>query len=498
MKATYGSLTKSGALQKNETLYINKDSFLCPTLFLFEENFYLMNSKQRSDGLNIELVSGAWSTVAVRRLIGIMRVRNYLEIVDSEFVRNSTDRLNADMHFYPLLKIICLTLSISLFRWAVDRASSRSEISQSIHSIFLFMEDRFTKSNHVSEADLPQSLHSETPIRLFRRKIRDVSLPHLLRIVSCNKIFCERTLFSCQVIEKNSIDTLFRNFYIYEIDLLLLISWKRISNSRVNYFLSIEHYNIFRKDRNVSICDFELGAAAGVDSYFNRRSCIHYGRYGSKFLTIFGGSRYFAKKWLYYFSTLFKHHFHHQPRFSQPCMELLSTSCISFLGYKPTLRPVPKNVRIETTMSLHIGILNEIKFHPRIPISTIIKILTKLKFCDGTGRPVGKSSWAVLTGGEILNRYVQLWQVFFLYYGASMNRDELRRLRYILQISCNRTLAGKHKSTIRLLQSTFDLEIRNQLLASSKYELSNSRRVWHLTLIWSVSVKFSVLERILQ
>nr|YP_010145529.1 maturase K [Coniogramme intermedia]QQO79394.1 maturase K [Coniogramme intermedia] len=477
---------------------MNKECFPYPPLFLFEENFYLMSSKQRSDGPDVELVSGAWSAAAVRRLIGITRVRNYLEIIDSGFVQNSTDRLDADLHLHSLLKIICLTLSISLSFRAGAQKSSRSEISQSIHSIFLFMEDRFTKSNYAAEADLPQSLHSETPIRLFRRQIEDVSFPHLLRVVSCNEIFCGGTLPSRKVREKENIEAPFQNFYIYEIELLLLISWRRISNSRVNYCLPIEHRNITRKERHVSIYDSKSGAASGIDSNFIRSSCIHYGRYGSKFITVFGGTRYFAEKWLYYFPTPFEYHFRCQTRFSQPRLGLPLTSCISFLGYMPTVRPVPKNVRIETGMSLHIGILSEIKFYPRIPISKIIKILAKQKFCDGTGRPVGKLAWAALTDGEILNRYVQLWQVFSPYYDGSTNRDELRRLKYISQISCNRTLAGRHRSTTRLLRRRFDLEIPNKLIASRKSGLSSSRRVWRLTLTRSASVKFPVLKIRLQ
>nr|YP_009549164.1 maturase K [Llavea cordifolia]AYW16313.1 maturase K [Llavea cordifolia] len=494
MKTTYGSLTKSGALQKNEKIYINKDCFPYPPLFLFEENFYLMDSKQRLDRSDIELVFGAWSIVAVRRLIGIMRVCNYLEILDLGFLKNLTNRLDADFHLYPLLKIICLTLGISLFCLAGDIKNSRSKISQSIHSIFLFMEDRFTKSNHVLKTDLPQNLHSETSIRLFRRQIKDVSLPHLLRMVSCNKIFCERTLSPCRIRGRRSINVLLRNFYICEIDLLLLISWNQIFNSRVNYFLSIEHHNIIRKEKHVSTYGFKSGAAVGIDSCFTRSLCIHYGRYGNKIVIVFRGTHYFAEKLLSYFLTLFKHHFHHQIRFNQPCLGLLPTSCISFLGYTSTVRPVSKNVRIETTMGLHIGILSENKFYPRIPISIIIKILAKRNFCDGTGRPVGKLAWAVWTDVEIVNRYVEFWQVFSLYYGASTNRDELRRLRYILQISCNRTLAGKHRSTIRLLQRKFDLEILSQFIVSGKSEVSNNQRVWRLTLIRSVLVKFPVLE----
>ena len=61
--------------------------------------------------------------------------------------------------------------------------NNNSKISQSIHSTFSFLEDRLPKSSHVLEIEMSQNLHLETPVRLFRRRIKDVPFPHLLRIV---------------------------------------------------------------------------------------------------------------------------------------------------------------------------------------------------------------------------------------------------------------------------------------------------------------------------
>nr|YP_009547948.1 maturase K [Pellaea truncata]AYW14494.1 maturase K [Pellaea truncata] len=498
MKATYESFTKSGALQKNEELNTKKGCLLHLSPFLFEENFYLMEGKRRSHGPNMNLVSEAWSTVAVKRLICSMRDQNYSKIVNSGFVRNQTDTLHADLYFHPLKKIICLTLDISLFYRMGEKTSSSLKMSQSIHSIFLFLEDRFPKSNHVLEIDLPQTFHLETLIRLFRRQIKDVSFPHLIRIVFYkDKFFCGKTIHFRNEGQKRSIDILFRNFYSSEIDSLLLIPWKQVCKSRVNYFPSIDRCNITRKERHVYAYEFNFDTA-GVDSHFTRSSCIHYGRYRNKFIIVFEGTRYFVKKCLYYFSTLLKHHFHYWTEFDEPRLKLLSISCVSFLGYTLIARLVSKNVRIESAVGSYISILGVKKFHPKVPNSIITKILAKHKFCDMSGRPAGKAAWAILPDDEILNEYVQLWQVFSLYYGASMNQDRLRRLKYILQISCDSTLAGKHRSTIRLLRRKFNLETLNQFFVFSKSEPSNNRRVWRSTLIRFVLAQFAVLEIWLQ
>nr|YP_009548905.1 maturase K [Myriopteris scabra]AYW15880.1 maturase K [Myriopteris scabra] len=471
-----------------------KGCFLHPFSFLFEENFYLMEGKRRAHEPDIKLVSEVWSTVAIKRLICSMREHNYSKIVNSGFVRNQTDGLNADLYFNPLKKIICLTLDISLFSRMGEHKNNIIKMSQSIHSIFLFMEDRFPNSNYVLEIDLPQTFHLETLIRLFRRQIKDVSFLHLLRIVFYkDKSFRGKTIHSHKGGQKGSIDIPFQNFYNSKIDSLLLISCKQICKLRVNYSPSIDCCNITRKERHVFAYEFKSDTA-GIDSHFTRSSCIHYGRYSNKFIIVFEGTRYFVKKWLYYFSTLLKHYLHYRTEFDEPRLKLLSTSCVSFLGYNSIVRLVLKNVRIEAAASSCISILDLKKFHPKVPNSIITKILVKQKFCDMSGRPAGKAAWAALPDDEILNGYVQLWQVFSLYYGASMNQNRLRRLKYILQISCDSTLAGKHRSTIRLLRRKFNLKTLNQIFVSSKSELSNNRRVWRSTLIRFVLLQFAVLE----
>nr|AYW15107.1 maturase K [Cheilanthes bolborrhiza] len=499
MKATYRSFAKSGALQEeNQELKTKKGYFLHSSLLLFEENFYLMEDKRRSHGPDIQFVSEAWSTVAIKRLICSMRDHNYLKIVNSEFVRNQTDGLNADLYFHLLKKIICLSVGISFFPRIGDNLSSSLKMSQSIHSIFLFLEDRFPKSNHVLEMDLPQKFHLETLIRLFRQQIKDVSFPHLLRIVFYkDKIFRGKTLYSHKEGQKGSIEIPFQNFYRSEIDLLLLIPWKQVCKSRVNYFPSVDRCNITWKERHFSAYEFKSDTA-GIDFHFIRNWCIHYGRYRNKFIIVCEGTRYFVKKWLYYFSTLLKYHFHYRTEFDELRLKLLSTSCVSFLGYTSIAQLVSKSVRMEFAAGSYISILDVKKFHPKIPNSVITKISAKHKFCNINGRPAVKAAWATLTDNEILNRYVQLWQVFSLYYGASMNQDRLRRLKYILQISCDSTLASKHRSTIRLLQRRLKLETLNQIFVFSKSEPSNSRRVWRSTLIRFFLVQFAVFQIWLQ
>nr|YP_009549511.1 maturase K [Histiopteris incisa]AYW16670.1 maturase K [Histiopteris incisa] len=490
MRTTYGSLPQFDALRKSEELSVIQDCLPYTFLFLFKENFYSIARKRYLDKPNTDLVFGACSIVAIKRSIGAIRDQNYSEIIYSEFVRNQTGRFNMDLYLHGLLETICLILEISFLDRIAVIKSNNSKISQSIHLTFLFLEDRLPKSNHVLDTEIPQNLHLETSIRLFRRQIKDVSLSHLLRIVFRKyKTLCGKIFQSWREKEHRSIDILLANLYIYEIDSLLLVLWRQMHESQPRYFASPDRNNIIRKEAHVSAYGSQLDAA-DVDCYLTRSLCIHYGRCRSKSFIAFEGTGYFAKKWIYYFLILLRSHFHYRTEFDEIHLKSLSNGCISFLSYTLTTQLVSKNVQIETTTGSYISISGDKKFYPKVPILLLVKLLAKDKFCDRTGHPVSKLAWAMLADDDILNRFVQIRKIVSLYHSASTNRDGLRRLRYILRLSCDSTLAVKHKSTIRLLRRRFDLELPKKFRLSRESGSDKNRRIWHLSLIRSVLLRF--------
>nr|AYW15398.1 maturase K [Jamesonia brasiliensis] len=471
--------------QKNDEFNNTRDCFSYPPFSLLEEKFYLVNIKQRPNGPDIQFFSGPRSTVAIKRLIENVRGFNYLKTEDSVFVRNQINDLDKNLYFQPLLRMICLALGVSFLEQIRTETGSILKMSQSIHSIFLFLEDRFPKSDHLLKMDLPRNIHLETLIRLFRRQIQDVLFLHLLRIIYYrDKSLCRRT---SKEKGRRGIDTLLRNLYIYGIDYFLLSPWKQRCKARVNHSLSIDRYNITEKARYVPTYYFDSNVL--TDFYFNRDLCIHYGRYKNTLILASRGTCYFVRKWFYYLSVFLKQNFHYITIFDQLHLELLSVSCVSFLGYISIAQLISKYIRVKTIMGLRISILVEEKFYPKIPFLIIIKLLAKQKFCESNGHPIGKLAWTASTDDEILNRFLQLWQGFWLYYGASPSRGKLRKLRYILQISCGNTLSDKHRGIAYLLRRGFNLDIRNHFLLSNKTKSSKIRKIWRLSLIRSVLIK---------
>lgn len=85
----------------------------------------------------------------------------------------------------------------------------------------------------------------------------------------------------------------------------------------------------------------------------------------------------------------------------------------------------------------------------KIPISHIIHILCKYGICDKNGYPISKSSWSIWSDFQIINRFHQIFFSIYLYYNGCVNRKKLSNIHYILCYSCGKTLACKHKTTLR-------------------------------------------------
>ncbi len=382
-------------------------------------------------------------------------------------------------------------MGIPRLRQLAAETNNNLKISQSIHSLFLFFEDRLPKSSHILDIEMSQNIHLETLVRLLRRRIGDVALLHLLRIgfhaykTSYGK-FIQFRLWKQK--EPTNFDLLLQNFYTYEIDSISLILWTQKHQFQARYYAYADTKNINIKRFCLSKSNYQLDGM-GVKQYLIRSFCIHFGRYRNKSFIAFHGARYFVKRWIHYIFIFLRSHFNYPPEFIQIRINLLSTSCAFFLGYISTIQSVSKNVQIETTLGSCSSISSGRKIYPRLPILLLVKLLQKEKFCSSTGRPISKSAWVVLTDDDILNRFGKIWNIFSLYYSAAINPDGLRRLRYILRLSCDSTLASKHKSTIRFLRRRFDLELPKVVHAYSKFNsLKINERVWHLSLIRSVAL----------
>nr|YP_010045908.1 maturase K [Platycerium bifurcatum]QPG85954.1 maturase K [Platycerium bifurcatum] len=493
MKLKFGSSFRFDALSRTEEIISNNDCFPYLFLLLFRDNLYSVACKSRLDKQDVGLIFKTFSAVATKRSIDSARYQNYSEIFYSEFVRKQSTQLNADLYLYVLLQTTCLILGIPYLCQLTAETYNNLKISQSIHSLFLFFEDRLPKCSRVLEIDISQNVHFETLVRLFRTRVGDVSLLHLLRICfhAYKNFYGKFIQFRLNKQKgRRNIDILLRNFYAYQVDSITLILWTKKLKFHAQCYVDLDTENIDIKRFCLSKSNSQLDGM-DLNHYLIRSFCVHFGRYKNKSFIAFQGAHYFVKKWIHYLFILLRSHLNYPTEFRQIHINLLSTSCASFAGYILTIQSVSKNVQIETTVESCSSILSGRNIYPRVPISLLIKFLQKEKFCDSIGCPTSKVIWVGLTDDDILNRFKKIWNIFYLYYSAATNQDGLRKLRYILRISCDSTLASKHRSTIRFLRRRFDLELPKVAHPYSKFNSSKrNERVWQLSLIRSVLSSF--------
>ncbi|KQJ82785.1 hypothetical protein BRADI_5g10956v3 [Brachypodium distachyon] len=192
--------------------------------------------------------------------------------------------------------------------------------------------------------------------------------------------------------------------------------------------------------------------------------------------------------------------------FMDPLMHYVRYQGKAILASKGTLflkkkwKCVPKSPLLVRNQTLENSFLIDtrmIKFDTIVSATLLIGSLSKAQFCTGSGHPISKPIWTELSNWDILDRFGQICKNLFHYHSGSSKKRNLYRLKYILRLSCARTLARKHKSTVRTfmqrLGSVFVEEFFTEedpvfSLMFTKTTLfdfrgSHSERIWYLDII---------------
>nr|YP_010377581.1 maturase K [Diplopterygium chinense]QYC92943.1 maturase K [Diplopterygium chinense] len=469
---------------------------------LFRDDIYSIAYSRYSNRSSIHSIENStfserYGVISMKRLINGIRQQDLLGMFYSEFDQIRFEELRKNPYSEALLKVICLVLEISSTLTGIEHLSIRETSEwksfRSIHSLFLFMENRFLHSNYILDTKIPYNPHSEALIRMFRRQIRDAPFPHLSRS-SFQRYRKFLINSSPRAVGGNSLATSLRNFYMYEIESLLVPLWKKFSGLQSASSVAIsDRNNIFLKGRRV---DRSHPKSSKKDSCLTKSSSIHYGRYGNRFLLALVGTNYSAKKWIYYILAFIEFHSHCWFHSHRMCIRKLSRNCVLFLGYILGVQSIIGEVQVGTLTESHItvSIIKESLF--QAPTSLLIESMSRGSFCDNFGRPVSRSARTTLTDDDILKRFVQIWKILSLYHSGSINRDGLNRSRYILRFSCDKTLSCKHKSTIRLIRRRLDSGIflktpRENSEVSPSYKsrsISKNRRFWYLEITQPITL----------
>nr|YP_009424165.1 maturase K [Schizaea pectinata]YP_009424186.1 maturase K [Schizaea pectinata]APT66068.1 maturase K [Schizaea pectinata]APT66069.1 maturase K [Schizaea pectinata] len=472
-----------------EKLKFERDCFSYP--FLFQDDIHSIAygcfAKPYDSIENIDC-SGKYNMVGVRRLIKKARHQDYSEILLKPH-QNSFDESCINPYIDALTKGACLVLEMSTSFPAQFRNFIEWKSFRSIHSVSLFMEGRLSKSNFSLRAKTSYFAHPETLIRMFRRRIQDVSLLNLLRLI----LHMRGNLpLYWSVQGGGSPVTPLWNFYIRETEFLPSPPWERFCTSGSEYPAApSDQKNINRKEKDdwrphlISLND-DFRSVSG--------SCTHYVRYKNHFSFVLLGTRDSTRKWVYQIPIFVQSNSHCWFHSHQIWVKNVMKGSVSPSGYTSGVRSRHRNVWAVTPNASYGTAYTTKEFFSEVPTSLSLGFMMEGGFRDGTGRSTSRSDWATSTDGKILNRFVHLWKVLPLYYSGSRNKDGLRKSRYISKFSCDKTLACKHKTTTRRVRRKFNSEIdsKNLLMNPEVYSpyhpcgTQNMRSSRHLDLIWPV------------
>ncbi|KAF4396245.1 hypothetical protein F8388_019791 [Cannabis sativa] len=206
-----------------------------------------------------------------------------------------------------------------------------------------------------------------------------------------------------------------------------------------------------RESLDDSYLFFREGFAVVVEIPFSLRLdlVIHYVRYQGKSILASKDMPLLMNKWKFYLVHLWQCHFYVWSQARSISINQLSKHAFGYFGY---LSSMQINLSVVRSRMLENSFLMDNatkKIDTLISISPLIRSLAKMKFRNVVGQPLSKSTCADLSDFDIIDRFARICINLFHYYSGASKKKSLYRGKYILRLSCVKTLARKHKSIVR-------------------------------------------------
>nr|AAD55710.2 maturase K [Pitcairnia heterophylla] len=495
--------------------YLEKDRsrqqhFLYP--LLFQEYIYAfahdhgLNDSIFYEPVEISGYDNKSSSVLVKRLIIRMYQQNYL--INSVNYSNQNRFVGHNTYFYShffsqmisegFAVIVEIPFSLRLVSFPEEKEIAKCQNLRSIHSIFPFLEDKLSHLNYVSDILIPYPIHLEILVQILQCRIQDVPSLHLLRFFlheyhNSNSLITPKKSIYVFSKENKRLFWFLYNSYVSECEFLFVFlrkqsSYLRLTSSgtlleRIQFYGKIEHLLVVYRNY------FQKTLWFFTDPF------MHYVRYQGKAILASKGTHLLMKKWKCYLVNLWQDYFHFWSQPHRIHINQLSNYSFYFLGYLSSVLRNPlvvRNQMLENSFLIETGIK---KFDTIVPVIPLIGSLSKAKFCTVLGHPISKPIWTDLSDCDIIDRFGRICRNLSHYHSGSSEKRSLYRIKYILRLSCARTLARKHKSTVRsflqrlgsvLLEEFFTEEEQVlSLIFPQPFSLHGSRRerIWYLDII---------------
>nr|WQM22297.1 maturase K [Saxifraga mengtzeana] len=445
------------------------------------------------------------SSLVSKRLISRMCQQNHLIISANDSNQNLLLGHNKNLYSQIISEgfavIVEIPFSLRLVASVERKKIVKSQNLRSIHSIFPFLEDNFVHLNYVSDILIPYPIHLELAVQTLRSWLKDVSSLHLLRFLlyeyqNCNRLSTPTPKKCISIVSKSNqrFFLFLYNSYVCEYESIFIFLCNQSSHLRSTSSGTLFEriYFYVKKKTLVEVVSNDFPPVL----WLFKDPLMHYVRYQGKAILASKGRPLLMNKWKYYLVNFWQCHLSVWSNPVRIHINQLSNHCFGFLGYLASVRV---NLSVVRSQMLENAFLidNAIKkFDIRVPIIPLIRSLAKAKFCNVIGDPISKSAWADSSDSDIIDRFARICRNISHYHSGSSKKKSLYRLKYILRLSCARTLARKHKSTVRAFLKRVGSGLLEEFLTEEEPMLSlifpqtssplwslYRGRVWYLDII---------------
>nr|CCI55096.1 maturase K [Blitum bonus-henricus] len=456
-------------------------NFLYP--LIFQEYIYAF---AYDHGLNKSILlenSGdkKYSLLIVKRLITRMYQQNHLILSANDSNQNAIlghkqkNNLYSQMITEGFAVIVEIPFSLLLISSLGEKKIVKSHNLRSIHSIFPFLEDKLLHLNYVLDILITYPAHLEILVQTLRYWVKDASSLHLLRFFlyeyrNLNSLITPNQLISFLKKRNQRLFLFLYNFHVCEYESLFVFLCNQSSYLRSTSFGAlIERIYFYGKLKylvKVFTKDF------GVILWLFREPFPHYVRYQGKSILASKGTSLLMHKWKYYLIYFGQCHFSVWSQPKRLYINRLSNHSLDFMGFLSSVRLNSSVIRSQMLENSFLIENISKKFDTIVPIIPLVGSLAKAKFCNVLGHPISKSVWTDLSDSDILDRFGRICRNISHYYSGSSRKKSLYRIKYILRLSCARTLSRKHKSTVRAFLKRLGSEFLEEFFTEEEKVLS--------------------------
>nr|Q9TKB6.1 RecName: Full=Maturase K; AltName: Full=Intron maturase [Kunzea pulchella]AAF05933.1 maturase K [Kunzea pulchella] len=418
------------------------------------------------------------SSIIVKRLITRMYQQNPLIFSAKDSIQNQFFGHNKNLYSQILSEGFAVIVEIPFslrFLFLLERKEiAKSYHLRSIHSIFSFLEDKFTHLDYVSDVLIPYHIHLEILVQTLRYWVKDASSLHLLRLFL-------HDYWNSFITPKKHITFFFKgnprlflflyNSHICEYEYIFLFLRNQSSHlrstssgiffERIHFYVKIEHFVKVFFDNNFQCI-----------LWFLKDPFMHYVRYQGKFFMASKDTPLLMNKWKCYLVNLWQYHFSVWFQPGRIDINRLCKYSLDFLGYRSSVRLNSSVVRSQMLENLFLINNAMKKFETIVPIIPLIGSLYKSNFCNTFGHPISKPTRTHSSDSDIIDRFLRICRNLSHYHSGSSKKKSLYRVKYILRLSCVKTLARKHKRTVRTFVKRLGSEFLEEFLTEEEVFLS--------------------------